>query len=30
MHRQTAIWLIILTLPYFIYLKEKIFPKNET
>lgn len=29
-HRQTAIWIIILTLPYFIYLKEKIYPENET
>ena len=29
MHRQTAIWIVILTLPYFIYLKEKIFPENE-
>lgn len=29
MHRQTAIWIVILTLPYFIYLKEKIFSENE-
>jgi hypothetical protein len=28
-HRQTAIWIIILTLPYFIYLKEKIFSENK-
>ena len=29
-HRQTAIWIIILTLPYFVYLKEKIYSENET